>query len=336
MLRVESVTVRFDGRAAVDDVSFDVDDREIVVLLGPSGCGKSTLLRAVAGLQPVESGTIVSDGTDLANTPPHERGIGMMFQDHALFPHRNVGQNIEFGLRMQRIGSADRARRVEEMLDLVGLPNFESRSVGNLSGGEAQRVALARALAPRPRVVLLDEPFGSLDRELRDRLVDEIPDLLRRIGISAVHVTHDHDEAFAIADKLVVMGDGHVLRSGRPLEVWADPGTETAARFLGHRNIIDVGPRGLVPWGNIDMDAGRVVVLPDAATIVETRQVSAIAVASILEADVVTTRFRGGHHEAEVVTPDGSTRMVFLLARPPAVGERVTLALDESRISAID
>ncbi len=335
MLSIESATVRFGELVAVDDVSFTVPDGQTVVLLGPSGCGKSTLLRSIAGLQPLDSGRIVRDGTDIVALRPHERGIGMMFQDHALFPHRDVGRNVEFGLRMKAVGSGERRERVSEMLRLVGLSGFERRTVTNLSGGEAQRVALARALAPAPGLLLLDEPLGSLDRELRDRLVDELPEMLRRVGISAVHVTHDHDEAFAVGDQVVVMGAGRVLRVGPPMEVWADPCTETVARFLGHRNIVGVGARGQVPWGEISVGPGRVVVLPDAATVVDPGG-TRIDHRPSFEADVVASRFRGGRREVEVVTIDGSARLVFLLVREVIVGERISLVLDPRRISPIE
>jgi len=335
MLSIESVTVRFGGRPAVDDVSFVVDEHEIVVLLGPSGCGKSTLLRAIAGLQPLDSGRIARDDRDLVDVPPHQRGIGMMFQDHALFPHRDVGRNIEFGLRMHGMGPGPRAVRVAEMLDLVGLPGFERRTVANLSGGEAQRVALARALAPAPRMLLLDEPLGSLDRELRDRLVDELPQMLRDVGISAIHVTHDHDEAFAIGDRLVVMGDGRVLRTGRPMEVWADPRSEAVARFLGLRNIVVVGERGVVPWGVVDAGPGMAVVLPDAASGAD-QETPDVDSSKNFDVDVIGTRFRGGRREVEVVTVRGSQHLVFLLDRPATVGERLALTIDSRRISAIE
>jgi len=317
MLSLEGVTVGFDGVAAVDDVSFEVPDGAIVVLLGPSGCGKSTLLRIIAGLQPPDSGRVIRDGVDITDLAPHERGIGMMFQDHALFPHRDVGRNVEFGLRMMGMGAGQRHERVTEMLQLVGLAGFEKRAVGNLSGGEAQRVALARGLAPAPELLLLDEPLGSLDRELRDRLVVELPEVLRRVGISAIHVTHDHDEAFAMADEIVVMGNGRVLQTGPPIEVWEQPRTETVARFLGHRNIVDT-------------PQGRAVVLPDAAAIVDGGS------AGSFECVVVSNRFRGGNREVEVERLDTGARLVFLLAGAPAVGERMVLTLDPRRISPIE
>ena len=192
MLRVEGLTVGFDGVAALDHASLDVSNGETVTVLGPSGSGKTTLLRVVAGLQVPDKGRVVLDGKDLAGIPPHRRGIGLVFQDHALFPHRNVAENVGFGLRMRGDNPAATARRVRELLELVGLAGFERRSVGTLSGGEQQRVALARALAPEPRLLLLDEPLGSLDRRLRDRLLEDLARLFGQLDVTAVYVTHDH------------------------------------------------------------------------------------------------------------------------------------------------
>ncbi len=335
MLSIEGLSVSFGDHLAVDDVSFDVADNEIVVLLGPSGCGKSTLLRAIAGLQPLDSGRVSRDGEDLAPLAPDERGIGMMFQDHALFPHRDVGQNVEFGLRMAGVASAVRSTRVAEMLELVGLSGFERRTVGTLSGGEAQRVALARALAPEPRVLLLDEPLGSLDRELRDRLVEDLPGVLREVGISAIHVTHDHDEAFAVAEKLVVMGEGRVVRSGLPTDVWSDPRHEAVANFLGHRNIVEIGPRGEVPWGTLPSEPGRAVILPDAATVLADPGDSADRPGRGVEVRVVGSRFRGASWEVDVDTEPGGAHLHFVVPTELLIGQRVFLNIDPSRVRAV-
>ena len=205
MLAVEDVTVRFGERTVLDDLSLTVDTGEIVALLGPSGCGKSTLLRVIAGLQIPDGGAVLWDGTDLAGVPPHRRGIGLVFQDLQLFPHKDVGGNVAFGLRMQSARPDVVVGRVAELLELVGLPGFERRRVATLSGGEAQRVALARALAPEPKVLLLDEPLGALDRDLHDRLAFDVRALLRQVGITAIHVTHDEAEARVIGDRLVVL-----------------------------------------------------------------------------------------------------------------------------------
>src|SRR5690606_35721785 len=222
-LQVQGVTVRFGATVAVDDVSLEVAPGEVVALVGPSGCGKSTLLRAIAGLEVPDAGTVRWDGTDLTRTPANERGFGWMFQDHALFAHRDVGDNVAFGLKMQRVDRAARAARVHALLELVGLSGYERRSIDTLSGGEAQRVALARALAPSPRLLMLDEPLGSLDRALRDRLALDLRRVLRELHQAAIHVTHDQEEAYAVADRLVVMREGRLVRDGPAVDVWRDP-----------------------------------------------------------------------------------------------------------------
>jgi thiamine transport system ATP-binding protein len=206
-LDVSDVHVAFDGVAVLDGHSLRVAAGEIVALLGPSGSGKSTLLRVIAGLIEPDAGTIRLGGVDVTDLPTHRRSVGMVFQDEQLFPHLSVGDNVGFGLKMGGVDAADRRARVSELLDLVGLAGFERRRVGDLSGGEAKRVALARSLAPDPEVLLLDEPLTGLDRELHDRLVLDVADVLRREGTTAVWVTHDADEADAVADRVVRLAD---------------------------------------------------------------------------------------------------------------------------------
>jgi thiamine transport system ATP-binding protein len=233
MLRLEEVSVSFGERAALDRVTLDVAEGEVVTVLGPSGSGKSTLLRVVAGLQRPDSGRVLLDGEDLSPVPAHRRGIGLVFQDHVLFHHRDVWGNVAFGLRMRGDSRQDIARRVRECLELVGLDGYERRSVVTLSGGEQQRVALARALAPEPRVILLDEPLGSLDRRLRDRLLEDLTAIFDRLRVTALHVTHDRAEAFALGDRVAVMRVGRIVQVGTPDQVWARPADEDTARFLG-------------------------------------------------------------------------------------------------------
>jgi len=206
MLSVDEVSVAFDGRGVLDGANLTVGNGEIVAVLGPSGCGKSTLLRVIAGLLRPDAGVVRWDGVDLAGLPVHRRHFGLMFQDNVLFPHRDVAANVSFGLRMAGWTKTDVQARVTELLTLVGLPGFDHRRVAELSGGEAQRVALARSLAPRPRLLLLDEPFGALDRDLHDRLVVEVGQLLRALHTTTVLVTHDRSEAEAMADRLVILG----------------------------------------------------------------------------------------------------------------------------------
>jgi thiamine transport system ATP-binding protein len=237
VLRIEDVTVGFDGENALEGASLDVTRGEIVTVLGPSGSGKTTLLRVIAGLQAPDEGRILLDNEDLAGVPPHRRGIGLVFQDHALFPHRDVFGNVSFGLRMRGDSPTKTEARTAELLELVGLAGFEKRSVGTLSGGEQQRVALARALAPEPRVLLLDEPLGSLDQRLRDRLLDDLARLFEELALTAVYVTHDQTEAFTLGDRIAVMRAGRVVQVATPDELWAQPLDEDVARFLGLSNV---------------------------------------------------------------------------------------------------
>jgi thiamine transport system ATP-binding protein len=268
-LELRDLVVSYSGVAAVDGVTLDVAAGEIVALLGPSGCGKSTLLRAVAGLEPIDAGTVAWEGSDLSPVPVHRRGFGLLFQDGQLFPHRDVAGNVEFGLRMAGVDRRTRAERTDALLDLVGLGGRHRRSVTTLSGGEQQRVALARALAPKPRLLLLDEPMSALDRSLRERLTSDLHDILRATGTSALYVTHDHDEAFALADRIAVMDAGRLLQTAPPAQLWRHPADEQVARFLGFRYFVpalalgDAAPRGLDAATTLALRPGSLV--PDPA-----------------------------------------------------------------------
>jgi ABC-type Fe3+/spermidine/putrescine transport system ATPase subunit len=246
LLEVSQISKSYPGLPVLKEASFSVNEREIVCLLGPSGCGKTTLLRIVAGLELPDTGRVIFDGQDLARVPVHRRTFGFMFQDYALFPHKDVTANVAFGLRMQRRPAAEIAARVEEMLLLVGLDGYEHRRVVELSGGEQQRVALARSLAPGPRLLMLDEPLGALDRALREQLMHDLRAILKRVGLTAIYVTHDQEEAFAIADRVLIMrarpesGEGGwIEQDGAPQQVYRYPATAYVARFLGFRNLLD-------------------------------------------------------------------------------------------------
>lgn len=238
MLDLHNVTVRYGAVRAVSEVSLAVRDGEVLALVGPSGCGKSTLLRAIAGIEPVSAGVVRWDGTDLARVPVHRRRFGLMFQDGVLFPHRSVAGNIGYGLPR----GPQRDRRVRELLALVGLAGFGDRSVATLSGGQAQRVALARALAPRPRLLLLDEPLASLDTALRHTLLGDLRAVLRHAGTTSIYVTHDHDEAFAVAHRCAIMRAGEIAQTGTPADVWQHPADEDIARFIGYGTVLDADP----------------------------------------------------------------------------------------------
>ena len=224
---------------AVRDVSLGIEDGEILCLLGPSGCGKTTLLRMIAGLERPDQGRIMFEGRDMGKVPPHERGFGMMFQDFALFPHKSVRENVAFGLRMQHMATPELDRRVVAMLELVDLARLGERQVAEISGGEQQRVALARALAPGPRLLMLDEPLGALDRALRERLMLDARAILKRVGMTAIYVTHDQTEAFAVGDRLAVMNRGQIIQVGKPLMLYQQPATPFVAKFLGFQNLVN-------------------------------------------------------------------------------------------------
>jgi len=245
MLTVEGLTIRYGAGksavSAVDDVTLQVDDGQVLSLLGPSGCGKSTLLRTVAGLEPVAGGRIRWNGEDLAAVPVHRRRFGLMFQDGVLFPHRNVAGNIGYGLRFTGLDRARQRRRIDELLELVGLPGLGARKVASLSGGQQQRVALARALAPSPRLLLLDEPLAALDASLRARLLTDLRTVLADTRTSALFVTHDQGEAFAVADRIALMNTGRIRQVGTPTTVWRHPADEWAARFVGYTTVLPAG-----------------------------------------------------------------------------------------------
>ena len=243
MLRLRNVTKSYDGTTPVlRGIDLDVAAGEIVCLLGPSGCGKSTLLRVIAGLEQAEQGEILLDGEALARLPVHRRNFGFMFQDFALFPHQSVEENIGFGLQMAGATTTQIRQRVAEMLRLVNLDGYAQRSIFALSGGERQRVALARSLAPNPRLLMLDEPLGSLDRALREELMNELRQILKQVGVTALYVTHDQEEAYAVADRLVVMNHGRIEQIGPPAALYQQPANEFVARFLGFHNLLPTQP----------------------------------------------------------------------------------------------
>lgn len=252
-LVAEHLSRSFAGRKVVDDISLSVAPGQVTCLLGPSGCGKSTTLRIIAGVERAESGRVQIDGQEMASTgvhlPPEKRSVGLMFQDFALFPHLTVAENVAFGLRVDK---AERQRRVEELLDRVNLHGFSSKHPHQLSGGEQQRVALARALAPRPKVMLMDEPFSGLDNRLRDGIRDTTLDILKEEGTAVVLVTHEPDEAMRMADEIVLMRAGRMVQMGAPYNVYNTPVDKAAAAFFSDINVIRGVSRGALtetPFG---------------------------------------------------------------------------------------
>ncbi|WP_328978507.1 ABC transporter ATP-binding protein [Streptomyces canus] len=339
LLSLEDATVRFGGRAVLDAVGLDVAEHEIVCVLGPSGSGKSTLLRVVAGLQPLDRGRVLLDGRDQGGTPAHKRGVGLMFQDHQLFPQRDVGANVAFGLRMHGATRAQQDERVRELLDLVGLPGAARRAVGALSGGEQQRVALARALAPRPRLLMLDEPLGQLDRSLRERLVVELRELFGRLGTTVLAVTHDQGEAFALADRVVVMRDGRIAQSGTPLEVWQRPADEFVARFLGFENVVEGTVAGEVAdtaWGKVPVPSGAAQGVR--SVLVRPAGVRLMAADEGLRCTVAARTFKGTHVAVHLHPREGGPRLeaACALRAAPEVGDTVGVEFDPAEIVVLD
>jgi spermidine/putrescine transport system ATP-binding protein len=239
MLEILDIYKTYDDQLLLNGISLRLDASETICLLGASGSGKSTLLRMIAGLEMPDSGQIMWEKRDLASTPAHLRDFGLVFQDYALFPHLDVFDNVAFGPKMKSWANGEIEKRVNEVLSLVDMNNFTRRMVTDLSGGEQQRVALARALAPRPRMLMFDEPLGALDRALREDLLYQLRGILRQTHIPAIYVTHDQEEAFTIADRVLMLHSGRIVREGTPTEVWTDPGSAWAAEFLGLGNVIE-------------------------------------------------------------------------------------------------
>lgn len=334
MLSVRGLRVHYPGVAAVDGVDLGIADGEVLALLGPSGSGKSTLLRAIAGLEPAARGTVAVDGKDLAATPVHRRGFGLVFQDGQLFPHTDVAGNVSFGLRMHRVPRPERDRRVGEALELVGLAGYGARAVTELSGGEAQRVALARALAPKPRLLLLDEPLSSLDASLREQLAVDLARVLRDSEITALLVTHDQEEAFTLADRVAVLMRGRIRQVGNIADVWRRPVDAEVAAFLGVTAIVAATVRDGIatcPLGTVPVAAA------DGAVRLGLRP-AAVRVADDGEAGVVRSVVHRRDHVRLVVGLSHEPSTVDAMATTGAglaPGDTVSLRLDPDGVAIV-
>ncbi|WP_151526455.1 ABC transporter ATP-binding protein [Serinicoccus kebangsaanensis] len=337
MLELTDLTVAFPGATAVDDVSLQVAEGDVLAVLGPSGCGKSTLLRAVAGLERPAAGSIAWRGADLAGVPTHERGFALMFQDGQLFAQGSVADNIGYPMRLRGVGRRARATRVAELLELVGLPGYADRRPPTLSGGEQQRVALARSLAADPQLLLLDEPLSSLDRALRDRLAGDLREILVSTGTTAVLVTHDHDEAFTVADRMAVMLDGRIAQEGPSTEVWRRPVSREVASFIGFETVLTGAAADALRAHLPDPHRASRVVGPDPADPVLALRRSALRVdpAGPLRGSVLrsTTVSDAVHLEVEV---DGLGRVAAISADlGPHPGDSVRLAVDPRGVASL-
>src|SRR5690606_22227023 len=289
---------------AVDTFSLDVADGELVCLLGPSGSGKSTLLRMVGGFERPTGGLITIDGEDITHLPPEKRPTGMVFQSHALWTHMNVFKNLAFGLKLRRMPADEIKRKVEAVLELVGLGGYGTRGVNQLSGGQQQRVALARSLVLEPKILLLDEPFASLDQHLRERLREEVRDIQQRLKITTLFVTHAQDEALAVSDRIVVMRDGRTEQIAKPAEVYREPATPFVAGFIGQMNLLEGG----VANGRFVHSAFSVPVpVGDGPAVLAVRP-EALAIAPATDAPMATIHRvtdYGTHAMVDVELPDG-------------------------------
>jgi ABC-type Fe3+/spermidine/putrescine transport system ATPase subunit len=339
LLQLKNITKRYPPDVtAVSQVNLSINAGDVLCLLGPSGCGKTTLLRCIAGLEQPDGGSVWFEERDVTHLPPHRRDFGMMFQDFALFPHRNVFDNVAFGLKMRGDSSKDRTARVEEMLALVDLAPLAQRTIDQLSGGEQQRVALARALAPGPRLLLLDEPLGSLDRALRERLMLELRQILQAVAVTAVYVTHDQTEAFAIADQVAVMRSGHIEQVAAPEEIYELPATPFVAQFVGFENLIpgrqtetaaciqtSFGPMRLAKTPDTPPDTGGQLLLkPDGARLVDEPSAE-----NGVSGEVTAVSFRGRYYQLWLKTADHPQPLMFEFNQPPPhdYGDTVHLAL---------
>jgi ABC-type Fe3+/spermidine/putrescine transport system ATPase subunit len=334
ILSITDLYKSFGKIVALDGISFDVDEGEIVALLGPSGCGKSTLLSIIAGLILPDQGDVLWNGKSLKDIPPHKREFGLMFQDYALFPHMNVYANVAFGLKMANMDADKISSQVHEMLTLVGLPNFSKRDVNTLSGGEQQRIALARALAPQPRLLMLDEPLGSLDRNMREKLVIDLHHILRQLHQTAIYVTHDQEEAFSIADRIIVINAGQIEQVGSPKDIYSDPASIFVARFLEMTNIVpgviqnrDGVSQAITPIGNFPVQTAfdgdvKLLIRPDMARLDDLSPI-------ILRGIFKEVSFRGSSQRISLMV--NQIPLVFEFNSQvalPKLGTEISLSLD--------
>lgn len=324
IIEISQISLRFAAATALDNINLDIQTGEFFTLLGPSGCGKTSLLRLLAGLQAPTSGHIRLDGQDITGVPPHRRPVNTVFQNYALFPHLSVSRNVAFGLEMLNWNATAIRNRVPEVLALVGLEAYGDRRIDQLSGGQQQRVALARALAPRPRVLLLDEPMSALDLKLRKETQQELKRLHREAGITFILVTHDQEEALTLSDRIAVMKDGRVRQVASPEEIYRKPSDAFVADFIGEANLIQASALGRIGR------PGLVMVRPEDVAIVPESEPSRV------QGLVSDVRFLGGMVELTVVTDGGvairarSAGALALLNHGQAIGRRVGLGWSDA------
>lgn len=334
-IELVNINKSYGDNVVLDNINLYIKDKEFLTLLGPSGCGKTTTLRLIGGFDTPTSGKILFEGKDIANVPPYERNINTVFQKYALFPHMNVFENIAFGLRIKNMSNAIIQEKVKEMLRLVNLKGFENRSIQSLSGGQQQRIAIARALVNEPKVLLLDEPLGALDLQLRKEMQVELKNIQKRVGITFVYVTHDQEEALTMSDTIVVMNNGKIQQIGTPIDIYNEPENAFIASFIGESNILKgvMHEDYLVSFSNrqfkcVDKGFGEneeieVVIRPEDVELVDEEQGKLIGV-------VKSEIFKGVHYEM-MIDVDGFEYMVHSTINRP-VGSRVGLKIQPDNI----
>lgn len=346
MLTIKNIEKAYEGKPLLKKVSFEINENETICLLGPSGSGKSTLLRIIAGLEDPEGGQVLWKGEALTDIPAHQRKFGLMFQDYALFPHRNVAENIAFGLRMQNRSKLEIQERVKDALETIDMTGFANRKVTELSGGEQQRVALARALAPEPRLLMLDEPLGALDRSLREQLSQELRRILRKTKVPAIYVTHDQEEAYSIADRLLLLHDGVILQSGRPHEFYHHPRNVWVAKFFGLGNlvegtVVETSPLKVrTPLGVIQASCDRDSLEKGQKTTLLFRPTQAYSnktdCANLITGEVLDQIFQGENYRITLQVNTGIPDFNILLSEPVKIGENITIGYQPADVLCLE
>ena len=347
LIELKGIVKRFDDETILKSLDLSIKDGEFVTLLGPSGCGKTTTLRIIAGFETPDEGEVLFAGKNINKVPPNKRNINTVFQRYALFPHLNVKDNIAFGLKLRKTPQSEIDRKVEEMLELVNLKGFGSRSTASLSGGQQQRVAIARAIVNEPKVLLLDEPLGALDLKLRKEMQIELKKLHERLDMTFLYVTHDQEEALTMSDTVVVMNHGEILQKGTPIDIYNEPANAFVADFIGESNIIpgimkqdkiieflgtvyDCVDTGFDENENVD-----VVIRPEDIVLLEEGETSVQQPANLLKGRVLSCLFKGVHYEMLIDVPDGKGRSFTFMAHSTIaenIGAEMYLDVDPDNI----
>ncbi|MCI6711782.1 MAG: ABC transporter ATP-binding protein [Anaerovoracaceae bacterium] len=347
LIELKGIVKRFDDETILKSLDLSIKDGEFVTLLGPSGCGKTTTLRIIAGFETPDEGEVLFAGKNINKVPPNKRNINTVFQRYALFPHLNVKDNIAFGLKLRKTPQSEIDRKVEEMLELVNLKGFGSRSTASLSGGQQQRVAIARAIVNEPKVLLLDEPLGALDLKLRKEMQIELKKLHERLDMTFLYVTHDQEEALTMSDTVVVMNHGEILQKGTPIDIYNEPANAFVADFIGESNIIpgimkqdkiieflgtvyDCVDTGFDKNENVD-----VVIRPEDIVLLEEGEASIQQPANLLKGRILSCLFKGVHYEMLIDVPDGKGRSFTFMAHSTIaenIGAEMYLDVDPDNI----